>query len=87
MRCDLCGYEFDPADAEAACAGCPLARGCHLIRCPRCGYEMPPEAKLVSWLRRLRQRQRSEHQSSAIVTTKLDRNPGKVDGFDVIIDD
>lgn len=56
MRCDFCGHEFDPGDAEAACAGCPLAGDCHLIRCPRCGYEMPPEAKLVTWLRRLYQR-------------------------------
>lgn len=60
MRCGFCGYEFDPAEAGNACAGCPLVGDCHLIRCPRCGYEMPPEAKLVGWLRRLRQRQQSK---------------------------
>ncbi|MEE8391112.1 MAG: hypothetical protein V3S14_09995 [Anaerolineae bacterium] len=53
-KCGFCGHEFDPAEAETACAGCPLASGCHLIRCPQCGYEMPPEAKLVGWLRGLR---------------------------------
>ncbi|HJW88999.1 MAG TPA: hypothetical protein VJ436_00010 [Anaerolineales bacterium] len=37
-----------------ACLGCPVTRGCHLVRCPRCGYEMPPEARLVGWLRRLK---------------------------------
>ncbi len=54
MRCGFCGYQFDLAEVSAACAGCPLMRNCHLIRCPRCGYEMPPEAKLAGWLRRLR---------------------------------
>jgi hypothetical protein len=60
MRCGFCDCEFDPADAETACSGCPLVGDCRLVRCPRCGYEMPPEAKLVAWLRKLRQRQRPE---------------------------
>ncbi len=54
MTCGLCGLEFDPARAERACNGCPLVGDCGLIRCPRCGYEMPPEAKLVAWLRAAR---------------------------------
>jgi hypothetical protein len=54
MRCDFCGCEFEPGAAEIACTGCPLVGNCHLIRCPRCGYEMLPEAKLVGWLRTLR---------------------------------
>jgi len=74
MKCDFCGHEFDLADAESACVGCPLARGCHLVRCPRCGYEMPPEAKLVSWLRKLRQRQRSEGRSLSSWTIRLNKN-------------
>ena len=53
MKCGFCDYEFDPAQAGTACNSCPLAKGCHLVRCPRCGYEMPPEAKLVVWLREL----------------------------------
>jgi hypothetical protein len=60
MRCDFCGYEFAQSDGEIACTGCPLVGNCHLIRCPRCGYEMPPEAKLVSWLRSLRKGWQSE---------------------------
>ncbi len=56
MRCGFCGCEFDPAVAPVACEACPVARGCHLIRCPRCGYEMPLESKLVGWLKRLRDR-------------------------------
>jgi len=54
MKCGFCGYDFDPSEAESACGGCPLAKGCHLMRCPRCGYEMPPEAKLIGWLRSLK---------------------------------
>jgi rubredoxin len=56
MRCAFCGLEFNLEQAEEACSACPLVRGCHLIRCPRCGYEMPPEAKLLTYLRRLRKK-------------------------------
>ncbi len=56
MKCGFCGYEFEPSDAQSACNGCPLVPGCHLLRCPRCGYEMPPEAKLIGWLRKLRRK-------------------------------
>jgi len=38
-----------------------LSAICHLIRCPHCGYEMPPEAKLGGWLRRLRRCGRAEN--------------------------
>jgi rubredoxin len=51
MKCGFCDYEFDPDEAETACQSCPLVKGCHLIRCPQCGYEMPPEPKLITWLR------------------------------------
>ncbi len=61
MKCGMCGYEFDAAQAETACGGCPLVRGCKLVRCPRCGYEMPPEAALVRWVRRVRQYSRGSH--------------------------
>ena len=56
MRCGFCGHEFDASDAQSSCAACPVAGGCHMVRCPRCGYEMPPEAKLIRWLRTLRER-------------------------------
>jgi hypothetical protein len=73
MRCGFCGYDLDPNEAESACKSCPLGQGCHLVRCPRCGYEMPPEARLVKWMRSLqrslrrkthsRTRQRSKDRS------------------------
>ncbi len=56
-RCDFCGFTFDPAcSLEGGCNGCPLASGCSKIVCPRCGYEMLPEAKLVGFVRRLREK-------------------------------
>ncbi len=54
MKCGYCQYEFELTTAESACGGCPLAPGCHLVRCPRCGYEMPPEPRVIGWLRRWR---------------------------------
>lgn len=54
MKCGFCGGEFNPEAAETACGSCPLVKGCHLVRCPYCGYEMPPEAKLITLLRKLK---------------------------------
>ncbi len=62
--CGFCGFEFDPNQAETACTACPLSRGCHLVCCPRCGYQMPPEARLVGWLRNLRQGRSAEKKPS-----------------------
>lgn len=61
MKCGLCGYEFNVGEAQVACAVCPLVGHCGLVHCPRCGYEMPPEARLVGWLRRLRERYQARH--------------------------
>lgn len=51
MKCGLCGAEFEEKDAKSACAKCPW-HGCGLLRCPKCGYEMPPEPKWLKWFRR-----------------------------------
>lgn len=56
VRCDFCGFEFDPACTEACCQGCPLTQGCSRITCPRCGYEMLPEAKLIGLMRQVKDR-------------------------------
>jgi hypothetical protein len=60
LKCSFCGYEFDPDQAQTTCTACPLAKGCHLVCCPRCGYQTPPEAKLIGWFRSLRLGWRSE---------------------------
>ncbi len=53
MKCALCGHEFDETQAQAACAGCIIAKRCGLVRCPNCGYETVPEPawfkKLINW--------------------------------------
>jgi len=55
MNCGFCGLDFELEQAEQVCGSCPIARGCHLVRCPHCGYEMPPESKMLGKLRKLRQ--------------------------------
>jgi hypothetical protein len=50
MTCPLCGVRIAPKEQAFACERCPLARGCRLSRCPRCGYEWPAESRLVRWM-------------------------------------
>ena len=64
MKCALCGYEFREEEGQAACAGCPLARGCRLVRCPNCGYDMPAEPKLITALKAWRNRDRGTRRKS-----------------------
>jgi len=68
MKCGFCGYEFSPQEGIAACSVCPLAKNCRLVRCPRCGFEMPPEATLVRLARelhrRLKQRSHTKKESA-----------------------
>jgi Fe2+ transport system protein FeoA len=39
LTCPFCGHEFD-AGENAACQTCPMHRGCSLVCCPACGYQM-----------------------------------------------
>jgi len=54
--CAFCGQELTQEGIEKACRGCGAFGGCHLIKCPACGYEQPQEPrwlqKLVAWVRR-----------------------------------
>jgi hypothetical protein len=52
VQCGLCGYRFVPGTETMACARCPMARGCAVTCCPRCGYEFVTESRLVNFLRR-----------------------------------
>lgn len=54
MRCAFCGYTYEQDEASLACQGCGLFGGCHLTKCPRCGYEQPMEPSIIQWLRRWR---------------------------------
>lgn len=71
QHCDFCGFEFDPAcSLEGGCKGCPLANGCSKVVCPRCGYEMLPEAKLVGLIRQIRQKIGADRKSAATRRTE-----------------
>lgn len=56
VTCPLCGFEFDPDCNVQTCQGCPVSKSCAQAACPRCGYTVLPEAKLISWLRALKAR-------------------------------
>jgi hypothetical protein len=51
LTCGFCGAAFVEDTGQAACQGCPLSRGCGLVRCPHCGYENPRQP---GWLMKLR---------------------------------
>ncbi len=48
LPCPLCGGPTADADA---CGGCPLACGCDVVRCARCGYGFPRTSRIVNALR------------------------------------
>ena len=35
----MCGHTFDPA-LQKGCQACPMHKGCSLVCCPQCGFEM-----------------------------------------------
>ncbi len=48
--CPLCSLDFNGAVCHSTC---PFAKGCRMIRCPRCGFEFVDEGMMVSLVRRL----------------------------------
>lgn len=52
VKCSLCGYEFKESEEQQACKSCLMMKGCKLIRCPRCGFEMPPEPKWLKYFKK-----------------------------------
>jgi Fe2+ transport system protein FeoA len=48
-ECPLCGTDFEHAECRH---GCPMSRGCAMVRCPRCGYEFVESGKFADMLRR-----------------------------------
>src|SRR3989338_5361628 len=48
MKCTFCGYVFDPACALVTCQGCFLKKGCDLIQCPNCRFELVAEPRKES---------------------------------------
>jgi Fe2+ transport system protein FeoA len=61
MRCPLCNYEFD--ESQMTChTSCAFNKGCAVICCPNCGYQMVDESKtrFAGWLRRRFERKSPE---------------------------
>jgi len=57
VTCGFCGTDFSEEASRRACAACSLwGGGCNMVRCPRCGYEMPEEPGLVKLFRKWRRR-------------------------------
>jgi hypothetical protein len=52
IRCPLCAVEYEEAESRACHAACGIRSGCQLLRCPSCGYEIPPPARMTRWLSR-----------------------------------
>ena len=48
-ECPLCNLEFEGANCHSSC---PLATGCRMVRCPRCGYEFVNDGLLTGLFRR-----------------------------------
>ncbi len=48
--CPLCSLDFT---GEICHSTCPFAKGCRMVRCPRCGFEFVEEGMMVSLVRRL----------------------------------
>ena len=48
ITCPFCDNTFTEEESAASCARCAMfgAGGCKKLRCPHCGYEMPPPARL-----------------------------------------
>jgi hypothetical protein len=47
-ECPLCSLDFEGAVCHSSC---PMAKGCRMVRCPRCGYEFVQESTLVDLIR------------------------------------
>jgi hypothetical protein len=48
IDCGMCGHSFTKQEGAACRSGCPVAGGCGMVTCPACGYEFPPESKLLT---------------------------------------
>ncbi|BEH10639.1 hypothetical protein GSUET_22510 [Geobacter sulfurreducens subsp. ethanolicus] len=53
IRCGYCAHEFAEEDGIRSCGKCGKPGGCRMVRCPKCFYENPPEAKAPKTLRKV----------------------------------
>ena len=50
VTCPLCGTRYSETEGRVCYSGCPLQRGCQLLSCPACGYEIPAPTRITRWL-------------------------------------
>ena len=50
--CPLCGTHYSETEGRVCHSACPLQRGCQLLGCPACGYEVPAPTRLTRLLSR-----------------------------------
>jgi rubredoxin len=67
IDCSMCGHSFTRQEGAACQGGCPMASGCGMVTCPSCGYEFPPESKLVTLVSNLLRRSLPERKSASRV--------------------
>jgi ferrous iron transport protein A len=74
--CSMCGQRFDESQHQA-CQKCPLQKGCNLICCPNCGYEMVNvhRSRLARWA--VRMLPKGSRGRSILNKTLADLTPGK----------
>jgi rubredoxin len=53
IDCGMCGHSFTKGEGAACQGGCPMSVGCGMVTCPSCGYEFPPESKVVTAVSKL----------------------------------
>lgn len=53
MKCPMCGFIFDENAVNTTCEACIMHKGCNLKRCPNCNYEILPESKLITTIKKL----------------------------------
>lgn len=53
--CPMCNHRFTTEDSAQCCSRCAMfgAGGCQKMRCPQCGYEMPPPARLPGLIKKV----------------------------------
>lgn len=55
LTCSFCHHRFTQEESAVSCGKCSLfgAGGCKKLRCPQCGYEMPPPPRLPGVIAKL----------------------------------
>ncbi len=52
-ECPMCATDFD---GNTCPSNCPMATGCNMVRCPRCGHEFVDEGMVASFVKNLLER-------------------------------